>query len=65
MPGLTGEQTLEILRTIQADIRVLIISGFSESDVMQRLANDRGPFKFLHKPFKRPELEDKLRELLG
>jgi CheY-like chemotaxis protein len=65
MPGLTGEQTLEILRTIQADIRVLIISGFSESDVMQRLAHDRGPFKFLHKPFKRPELEEKLRELLG
>jgi response regulator RpfG family c-di-GMP phosphodiesterase len=44
---------------------VLIISGFSESDVMQRLANDRGPFRFLHKPFKRPELEQKLRELLG
>ena len=65
MPGLTGEQTLEILRTIQADIRVLVISGFSESDVMQRLANDRGPFRFLHKPFKRPELEQKLRELLG
>ena len=65
MPGLTGEQTLEILRTIQPDIRVLIISGFSESDVMQRLANDRGPFKFLHKPFKRSELEQKLRELLG
>jgi PAS domain S-box-containing protein len=65
MPGLTGEQTLEILRTIQPDVRVLIISGFSESDVMQRLAKDRGPFKFLHKPFKRPELEQKLRELLG
>ena len=64
MPGLTGEQTLEILRTIQPDLRVLIISGFSESDVMQRLANDRGPFKFLHKPFKRSELEQKLRELL-
>ncbi len=64
MPGLTGEQTLEILRTIQPDVRVLIISGFSESDVMQRLANDRGPFKFLHKPFKRQELEQKLRELL-
>ena len=44
---------------------VLIISGFSESDVMQRLANDRGPFRFLHKPFKRSELEQKLRELLG
>lgn len=65
MPGLTGEQTLAILRTIQPDIPVLIVSGYSESDVMQRLANERGPFRFLHKPFKRPELEQKLRELLG
>jgi CheY-like chemotaxis protein len=65
MPGLTGEQTLVNLRTIRPDIPVLIVSGYSESDVLQRLANDRGPFKFLHKPFKRPELEQKLRELLG
>jgi PAS domain S-box-containing protein len=65
MPGLTGEQTLEIIRTIRPGQRVLIISGFGESDVMQRLANDPGPFRFLHKPFKRPELEQKLRELLG
>ena len=65
MPGLTGEQTLEVLRTIRPDIPVLIISGFTETDVMHRLANDRGPFKFLHKPFKRADLEQKLRELLG
>ncbi len=65
MPGLTGEQTLEIIRTICPEQRVLIISGFGESDVMQRLAKDPGPFRFLHKPFKRPELEQKLRELLG
>ena len=64
MPGLSGEQTLKILRTIQPDVRVLIISGFSESDVMPRLAHDRGPFKFLHKPFLRSQVEQKLRELL-
>ena len=65
MPVLNGEQTLAILRTIQPDLPVLIVSGYSESDVMQRLAHDRGRFKFLHKPFKRPELEQKLREMLG
>jgi two-component system, cell cycle sensor histidine kinase and response regulator CckA len=65
MPGLTGEETMAKLRTIQADIPVLIISGFSESDVMQRLSNVRGPFKFLHKPFKRAELEEKIHQLMG
>lgn len=65
MPGLTGEETMAKLRTIQADIPVLIISGFSESDVMQRLSNARGPFEFLHKPFKRAELEEKIHQLMG
>ena len=65
MPGLSGEDTLKVLRTIRPDIRVLIISGVSEMDVMQRLAGDRGPFLFLRKPFNRGALVSALRELLG
>ena len=65
MPGLSGEETLKILRTIRPDVRVLIISGFSETDVMQHLAGDRGPFLFLRKPFNRGALVVALRELLG
>jgi CheY-like chemotaxis protein len=65
MPGLSGEDTLKVLRTIRPDIRVLIISGFSEMDVMQRLAGDRGPFLFLRKPFNRGALVAALRELIG
>lgn len=65
MPGMTGEETLKVLRTLRADLRVLVISGFSDSDVMQRLAHDRGPFIFLHKPFTRAALIAALRQLLG
>ncbi|MBI5771272.1 MAG: CHASE domain-containing protein [Verrucomicrobia bacterium] len=65
MPGLSGEETLKVLRSIRPDTRVLIISGFSEADVMQRLADDTGPFLFLHKPFTRAALIAALRQLLG
>ena len=65
MPELSGEQTLKVLRSVRPDLRVLVISGFSETDVMQRLAHDQGPFKFLHKPFTRTTLIAALRELLA
>ncbi|MSU50740.1 MAG: response regulator, partial [Opitutus sp.] len=65
MPGLTGEETLKVLRSIRSDVRVLIISGFSNTDVMERLSGDRGPFVFLHKPFTRAALANALRELVG
>jgi two-component system, cell cycle sensor histidine kinase and response regulator CckA len=64
MPGLDGEQTLEQLRQIKPGIRVLLMSGYSEGDLMGRLQND-GPVEFLPKPFTREALEARLRELLG
>jgi signal transduction histidine kinase len=65
MPGLSSDETLKVLRSIRPDTCVLIISGFSEADVMQRLADDRGPFLFLHKPFTRAALISSLRQLLS
>jgi two-component system cell cycle sensor histidine kinase/response regulator CckA len=64
MPGLNGEQTLAALRAIKPDVRVLLVSGYSEGDVLRRLAG-AGPLAFLPKPFTRDGLEQKLRELLG
>ncbi|MSU23347.1 MAG: response regulator [Opitutus sp.] len=65
MPGLSGEETLIALRALRPDVRVLIVSGHSADDIMQRQAGGSGPLAFLHKPFKRTALEQKLRELLG
>ena len=64
MPGLSGEQTLQALREIRADGRVLIVSGYSEGDILGRLGGGR-QLGFLAKPFTRATLERRLRELLA
>jgi two-component system, cell cycle sensor histidine kinase and response regulator CckA len=63
MPGLNGEQTLAGLRAIRPTIDVLLMSGYSEGDILRRLAG-LGKLTFLAKPFTRDTLERKLRELL-
>ncbi len=64
MPGMNGEQTLAALRALQPDVRVLLVSGYSEGDVLGRLGGGRA-LAFLAKPFTREALERKLRDLLG
>ncbi len=63
MPGLTGEQTLVELRRVRPGVRVLIISGFNEGDLLARHAGG-GPLAYLHKPFTRGDLERAVRDLL-
>ncbi len=65
MPHLSGEQTLARLRATRADVRVLIMSGYSESDTVTRLADGRSRVGFLPKPFTRDALEEKLRSMLN
>jgi PAS domain S-box-containing protein len=64
MPGLSGPETLEKLRMINSNVRVLLVSGFSDLDRIAHLASG-GPLVFMQKPFTRADLEAKLRELLG
>ncbi len=65
MPGLNGEQTLEQLRAMRREVRVLLVSGFTEGELLRRFGPERGRLAFLSKPFTREALADKLRELLG
>ena len=64
MPGMNGEQTLRAVRAIRPDIRVLIVSGYSEGDILGRIDGGRS-VGFLAKPFTRSTLEARLRELLA
>ena len=64
MPGMNGEETLAALRALAPGVRVLLMSGYSESDRVARLAGG-GPIGFLQKPFTRALLERKLRAMLG
>ena len=64
MPGMSGEQTLKELRAIAPQVRVLLMSGYSEGDVLGRMASPTGRLGFIAKPFTRADLERNLRALL-
>lgn len=64
MPGMNGHDTLMELRRIRADVRVLIVSGYDETDVMYTLG--RAPAAgFLAKPFTASAMYEALAGVLG
>jgi CheY-like chemotaxis protein len=63
MPGLSGAETLQRLRAIRSDVRVIIMSGLNDTRVMQQLPAN-SPMAFITKPFTRDGLAGKLREVL-
>ncbi len=65
MPEMGGEEVLARLRAINPDVRVLLMSGYSEGDLLGRLSSPRGKLGFVAKPFTRTGLEAKLREVLA
>ncbi len=51
MPRMGGEETLQELRKIRDDVRVVLSSGFSEQEVVGRFA-EGGIFGFVQKPYR-------------
>lgn len=64
MPRMNGEQTLSRLRALNERVRVLLMSGYGESDGLAKFTAD-GSLGFLPKPFSRTDLERKLRAVLA
>ena len=60
MPRMDGEETLRELRLLDPQVRVVMSSGYTETDIASRLA-DEAPAGFLQKPYTLTELRDKLR----
>ena len=63
MPEMDGEETLGELVKIRQDVRVILTSGYSESDLTQRFSG-RGLSGFIQKPYALSELIEKVREVL-
>ena len=63
MPNLSGGKVYDELKEINADVKILLSSGYSidgqASEILQRGCNG-----FIHKPFSINELSGKLREIL-
>jgi two-component system, cell cycle sensor histidine kinase and response regulator CckA len=64
MPGMDGVTTFAELTRRRPDARVLMMSGFSEDDVMHRFPGP-APAGFLQKPFRLVDLSAKVRSLLA
>jgi signal transduction histidine kinase len=63
MPRLNGEAAFHAIKDLQPNVKVLLASGFSEQDASHRFSG-QGLAGFLHKPFQRDELRDKLQSIL-
>ena len=64
MPHLSGEETLQELRRISADVRVILSSGYNEQEVAGRDAG-KSPVRFIQKPYSPSALIEKVREALA
>lgn len=63
MPGLSGHATLGELRGLRPDLPVLLVSGYSQQEVSDLLADDI-LVDFLQKPFRARDFLDRMRGLL-
>jgi len=63
MPGLSGEETFMRLREIDPDVRVLLSSGYNQTEVIRRFG-DSGYAGFIQKPYDDVQLLDHLRRFM-
>jgi len=63
MPHMDGEETFRELKRLAPDLRVIMASGYSESEISARFVG-KGLAGFIQKPFSVQELIDKLREVI-
>ncbi|HZQ10699.1 MAG TPA: PAS domain-containing protein, partial [Anaerolineae bacterium] len=63
MPRMSGEETLARLKEINPDVRVLLMSGYSEQEASNRF-NGKGVSGFMQKPYTPQDLQEKLYEIL-
>jgi len=63
MPGASGEDTFDAIRRIRPDVKIILISGYSQERTTGRFA-DSEPVSFLQKPFLPSTLLERVRALL-
>ena len=64
MPGMAGDECLRRLRLLKPDLPVIMMSGYDESGVLDRL-HGMPTSGFLQKPFKRWELIAVVNRVVG
>lgn len=62
MPNMQGGELADRLRRVRPELRVLLMSGYTDEHIVQRLG--RNSLAFLPKPFTSIDLADKIRQVL-
>jgi len=62
MPVMDGERTYELLKQIAPDVKVILISGYSRAQAVERMLQD-GCKAFIQKPFNIKDLSEKIEEV--
>jgi PAS domain S-box-containing protein len=62
MPGMSGEETLQALLSIRADVPVIATSGYNEMEALRRFGE--GLSGFIQKPYTPRKLAEKIRAVL-
>lgn len=63
-PGMSGPMLADKLTTLQPDLKVLYISGYDDTHVVQKYVVEKG-HALLAKPFTVEELKSKMQELVA
>ena len=63
MPQVNGQEVMEALRAVRPDLPVIITSGYSELDIMERF-HQSPPTAFIQKPYRSRELVSLVRRVL-
>lgn len=64
MPVMSGEETLERLKAIRIDVRIIVASGYNETEATRRLVGQELA-GFIQKPFTSTSLAQQVRAALG
>jgi len=64
MPGMSGAEMIRQIKEVRPEIPILVMTGHREADILPQL--EAGEITgFLGKPFKPPELLEKIQQALG
>lgn len=64
MPGMTTDEVVQAVRTLDSTVRILLTSGYTSGDTVKRMLGDGTVQGFLGKPYTLDELVGKVQELL-
>jgi CheY-like chemotaxis protein len=65
MPGMNGLETMQQIKKIRPDVRIIITSGYTRQQIQNRFAHIGPPDDFIHKPFEMKALQEKLYRVIS